>query len=239
MKFLNAQFSVKFEPQIHIRRNANKIEDILSDYYCVPQIFPIPDDFVADAPRIILSSKYGHSQVIFSQIAVDITVNFDGDFTYDFMKTKSYTKERIALIKDLLLSIGIEQYYFCGIAYKFQINTMGFSSIEYLKRLVKDEINEDENVCDIAQRISTVLDNKFFINRQTGLYREYSGNGSSIPDLFVLSNNEIIADGVSVLLDVNDRHRYIQSGCNISVDSLMLSVSEIYEILENQLNRWR
>lgn len=240
MKFLNTQFSLKFEPQIRIRRSANQIEDVLSDYYGVPQILPIPDNFAADAPRIILSSKYGHSQISFSQISADITVNFDGDFVHDFMKTKSYTEERVTLLKDSLLSIGIAQYYFCGIAYKFQIDTMGLSSIEYLKNLVKDDVdvNEREDICDVAQRISIVLDDNFFVNRQTSLYREYSGNGSSIPDLFVMSNNEIIADGVSVLLDVNDRHRYIQSGSSIPVKSLMHTVSKIYEIIEHQMYRW-
>lgn len=238
MRFLNAQFSLKFEPKIRIRRNVNQIEDALSDYYGVPQILPIPDEFAADAPRIILSSKNGHSQISFSQISADMIANFDGDFIHNFMKTKKYTEERITLLKNLLLGMGIEQYYFCGIAYKFQIDTMGLSSIEYLKRLVQNDISESESVCDVAQRISTVHDDKFFINRQTSLYREYSANGSSIPDLFALSNNEIIADGVSVLLDVNDRHRYIQSGSSISVASLMHSVSKIYEIIEHQLDRW-
>lgn len=239
MRFLNAQFSLKFEPKIRIRRNVNQIEDALSDYYGVPQILPIPDEFAADAPRIILSSKNGHSQISFSQISADMIANFDGDFIHDFMKTKSYAEERITLLKDLLLSIGIEQYYFCGIAYKFQIDTMGLSSIEYLKNLVKDEVNEGEDICDVAQRISVVFNDKFFVNRQTGLYREYSGNGSSIPDLFVMSNNEIIAEGVSILLDVNDRHRYIQSGGSVSIQFLMHTVSEIYEIIEHQMYRWR
>ena len=239
MKFLNAQFSLKFEPQLRIRRNANQIEDILSNYYGVPQILPIPDDFAADAPRIILSSKYGHSQISFSQISADMIANFDGDFIHDFVKTKSYTEERIALLKDLLLNMEIGQYYFCGISYKFQIDTEGLSSIEYLKNLVKDDVNDGEDVCDVARRISVVLDDTFFVNRQTSLYREYRGNGSNIPDFFVLSNNEIIVDGVSVLLDVNNRHRYIRSGSGISVHSLMNVVSKIYEIIDQQMHRWR
>ena len=68
MKFMNAQFSLKFEPQRRIRRSINDIEDLLEQYYNVPQLSPLPDDFAADAPRIILNSKHGHSQIIFSTI---------------------------------------------------------------------------------------------------------------------------------------------------------------------------
>lgn len=52
MKFVQAQFSLKYEPQIQIRRSANMIEDFLAEHYGPPQTMPIPDDFAAEAPRI-------------------------------------------------------------------------------------------------------------------------------------------------------------------------------------------
>lgn len=239
MEFINAQFSLKFEPQIYIRRKINDIEDLLKRYYNVPKLLPMPDDFAAEAPRIILSSKHGHSQIIFSQISVDVTVNFEGEFTRNFGKTKNYLLERVMLLKDLLPKIQIMQYYFCGIIYNFQIDTNGQKPVDYLKSIVNGNIDDNENVYEIAQRISTIVDNKFFVNRQASLYREFNGNGSNIPDLFTLTNNEVIAEGVNIGLDVNDRYSYMKSGKGKNFDLFADLLEKFYKIIESQLRQWR
>ena len=117
MEFVQAQFSLKYQPQIKIRRSVNEIEDYLQEHYGTPQTVPIPDDFAAEAPRIILNSHNGHSQISFSQISVDFTVSFDGDYRTDFGLTQEYILERIGILKDLLEKIGICDFYFAGITY--------------------------------------------------------------------------------------------------------------------------
>ena len=52
MKFVQAQFSLKYEPQIKIRRSVNDIEDFLQEHYGTPQTMPLPDEFAPEAPRI-------------------------------------------------------------------------------------------------------------------------------------------------------------------------------------------
>ena len=59
-------FSLKYEPHMKIRRNANQIEDLLKEHYGVPQVMPIPDDFAAEAPRVVFTSHKAHSQISFS-----------------------------------------------------------------------------------------------------------------------------------------------------------------------------
>ena len=123
MEFVQAQFSLKYQPQIKIRRSVNEIEDYLQEHYGTPQTVPIPDDFAAEAPRIILNSHNGHSQISFSQISVDFTVSFDGDYRTDFGLTQEYILERIGILKDLLEKIGICDFYFAGITYNMHLNT--------------------------------------------------------------------------------------------------------------------
>lgn len=98
MKFIQAQFSLKYEPQIKIRRSVNDIEDFLQQHYGTPQTMPLPDEFAPEAPRIVLYSKNGHSQISFSQISVDFIVNFDDVYLNDFIKTKEYIQERLLLL---------------------------------------------------------------------------------------------------------------------------------------------
>ena len=108
MRFVQAQFSLKYEPQIKIRRYVNDIEDFLQEHYGTPQMVPLPDEVSPESPRIILYSKNGHSQISFSQISVDFIVNFDNDFLSDFRKTQEYIQRRVALVIKLLHKIDIK-----------------------------------------------------------------------------------------------------------------------------------
>ena len=87
MKFIQAQFSLKYEPQLKIRRFANDIEDCLQQYYGIPQTNTLPDEYDLETPRVMISSKNGHSQIKFSPISVDFIANFDNEFMNDFLKT--------------------------------------------------------------------------------------------------------------------------------------------------------
>jgi len=80
MKFIQAQFSLKYEPQLKIRRFANDIEDCLQQYYGIPQTNTLPDEYDLETPRVMISSKNGHSQISFSPISVDFIANFDNEF---------------------------------------------------------------------------------------------------------------------------------------------------------------
>ena len=122
MKFVQAQFSLKYDLHPKIRRSVNDIEDFLQQHYGAPQTMPLPDEFAPEAPRIILYSKNGHSQISFSQISVDLIVNFDSDFLNDFLKTQEYIQERITLIIELLKRINIHEYLFCGVTYNARLD---------------------------------------------------------------------------------------------------------------------
>ena len=134
MKFVQAQFSLKYEPQLKIRRSANDIEDFLQQHYGTPQTMPLPDEFAPEAPRIILYSKNGHSQISFSQISVDFIVNFDNEFMNDFSKTREYIQERITLIIELLKKININEYLFCGVTYNARLDIGEQRPIDYIKK---------------------------------------------------------------------------------------------------------
>ena len=140
MKFIQAQFSLKYEPQIKIRRSVNDIEDFLQQHYGTPQTMPLPDEFAPEAPRIVLYSKNGHSQISFSQISVDFIVNFDDVYLNDFIKTKEYIQERITLIIELLKKININEYLFCGITYNSHLDIGNQKPIEYIRKFLREDI---------------------------------------------------------------------------------------------------
>lgn len=239
MKFVQAQFSLKYEPQIRIRRSVNDIEDFLQEHYGAPQTVPMPDDFAAEAPRIILTSKNGHSQISFSQISVDFTVHFDGEFSNDFELTKDYILERIGILKNLLQNIGIDQYYFCGISYNMYLDTKGKTPIEYMKEYLTDTMSAGSNIYEISQRTALVEEDKFFVNQQVGTYKEFQGKQGSIPNLLDFKNSVLISEGVNLVLDVNNRYEYLCDGAGRPIETFQSVVTKSFELIEKCLNQWR
>lgn len=238
MEYIQAQFSLKFEPQIRIRRSANEIEDFLQQYYGTPQTMPIPDEFAAEAPRIILNSKKGHSQISFSQISIDFNVNFDGEYTTNFKLTKDYILARLNILEALLKKININSFYFAGVTYNAHLDTNDKSIDSYLRDILGENMSETDTIYEASQRIAFVEKNKFFVNQQIGTYKEYEGRGNSIPNLMNFSNSKLVAKGINLSLDVNNRYRYLIDGDSIMIEEFGTVIEDIYRIIEKNFSKW-
>lgn len=237
MEFVQAQFSLKYEPQIKIRRSSNDIEDFLQQHYGTPQTMPLPDEFAPEAPRIILYSKNGHSQISFSQISVDFIVNFDNEFLSDFKKTQEYIRERVTLIIELLKRININEYLFCGITYNARLDIGDERPIDYIKRFLRGDIPQD-GLYEASQNTACVKDGKFFINQQIGTYKEFQGRPGLVPNLFEIGNGTVISEGVSLALDINTRYQYVYKNKKNSINDCSKDVDTIFTLLTESINRW-
>lgn len=237
MKFVQAQFSLKYEPQLRIRRSANDIEDFLQQHYGTPQTMPLPDEFAPEAPRIILYSKNGHSQISFSQISVDFMVNFDNEFLNDFTKTKEYIQERITLIIELLKKIGINEYLFCGVTYNARLDIGEQKPIEFIKKYLGGDIPHD-GLYEASQNIACVKDDKFFVNQQIGTYKEFQGRPGVVPNLFEIGNSAIVSEGISLALDINNRYQYVYQNKKNSINDCLTDVDTIFSLLIDNISRW-
>lgn len=237
MKFVQAQFSLKYEPQLKIRRSANDIEDFLQQHYGTPQTMPLPDEFAPEAPRIILYSKNGHSQISFSQISVDFIVNFDNEFMNDFSKTREYIQERITLIIELLKKININEYLFCGVTYNARLDIGEQRPIDYIKKYLGGDIPHDD-LYEASQNIACVKDGKFFVNQQIGTYKEFQGRPGVVPNLFEIGNSAIVSEGISLVLDINNRYRYVYQNKKNSISECLADVDTIFSLLIENISRW-
>jgi len=240
VKFVQAQFSLKYEPQLKIRRYVNDIEDCLQQHYGIPQTIPLPDEYDLDAPRIILSSKTGHSQISFSLISVDFIVNFDNEFMDDFQKTREYIQERTTLIIELLKKININEYLFCGITYNARLDIGEQKPIDYIKGYLGNNILY-EGLYEASQNTACVKDDKFFVNQQIGTYKEFQtrwDNVPNIPNLFKITNDEIISEGISLSLDINSRYQYVYKNKKNSISNCLSDIDKIFSLLIDNIHRW-
>lgn len=236
MKYMQALFSLKYEPQMRIRRSVNQIEDALSEHYGLAEMPPLPDEFAPEVPRIILHSKYGHSQISFSQISVNLTVDFDDKYWEDFEATKRYILERLQILMDLLKVINIHQFCFAGLSYNIHLDTTEHPSVQYMVNLLELGTSS-ENIYEASRRMTMIEDNTFFINEQVGTFKEYQTAG--IPELMNKQNSKLTAEGVNLVLDVNNRYEFQQNSDLRSIDEFHDIITKIYELIERTLTNWR
>lgn len=238
MKFVQAQFSLKYEPQIRIRRSANLIEDCLQDYYNAPQVLPVPDDIAPEAPRIVLASKNGHSSINFSQLSVDFISNFDGEYLENYEKTKTYIKERIEWLKQLLNQIGITDYYFWGITYNIHLDIGDSNPLDYIRKLLGDSVLATAKLYEVMQRITSVEADRYFVNRQISTFKEYQSKGITNPTLLDFSNSKLISEGVNLSLDVNNRYAFLRSGKVSVMDNFDDELNKIFKLIEKNFSEF-
>ena len=237
MKFVQAQFSLKYDPQVKIRRSANDIEDFLQQHYGTPQTMPIPDEIAPEAPRIILYSKNGHSQINFSQISVDFIVNFDSDFVSNFDLTKEYIQERASLIIDLLKRIGIDEYLFCGITYNARIDIGDKKPIEFITKYLGSDIPQGD-LYEASRNIAIVKNERFFVNQKIGTYKEFQGIPGSIPNLFEIGSIRTVSEGVSLALDINNRYDYVYHKKKNQINGCAKDIDDLFSILIENIAGW-
>lgn len=236
MKYMQAQFSLKFQPQARIRRGVNQIEDALNEHYGPAEMTPIPDEIAPEAPRIILRSKHGHSQINFSQISVDLTVNFDDKYWEDFDATQKYIIDRLSIFRELLKKIDIESFCFAGLSYNIHLNTEDRSPVQYAADLLALK-TDHKNICEISRRITSIEEDMFFVNQQIGTFKEYQG--FNIPDLMNSQNSRLTAEGVGVVLDVNNRYEFQRTGNSRQIEELDGIITKIYDLIKRALKEWR
>ena len=232
-EFVNAQFSVKFPQQVEIRRYVNEIEDVLKEDYTTPQIFPVPDNFAADAPRLSFTSNGNHSQIAISQISIDLNVNFDNDFATDFAKTKEYINNKVKTIAKILDKAKIERYYFCGLVYSYSDGACVDEPKEFMQKALEHLGKATgESLYDASWR-KTYIDGDYFINERADIGRKFDGIGNVSSLLFNFVNSKVVEEKIINSIDVNNRARYIREGTTLPSDTLHKQMQLVIDKIEN------
>jgi hypothetical protein len=137
-----------------------------------------------------------------------------------------------------LEKIGIYDYYFCGINYNVRLDIDKQKPIDYIKQFLKPDFIND-NLYDAAQHTAIIKDDKYFINQQIGTYKEYRNKTGSIPALFDLADNNIVSEGISLVIDINNRYQYIQKSKSLPTSNLSNDVKYILDLMDESLKKWK
>jgi hypothetical protein len=234
-KYVQQNYSIVFTPILDIRRKANDFEDFLKDSYSIPQVIPIPDDFDANAPRIIFSSEHGFSNIFISQLSITFQVSFDETYQTDEGLRKNYLEERIPILYKLLGLVNAK-IAFSGLVTSIDIPSEATEEqlISHLKTVVNAQV--PNKTYDIRSMLTYTLDDYYFTNTLIENYRNWNIEESSI-DIPRLTNDKVIEKGIRIKVDVNDRYAFNENKNQLSNDTFKNILMHNINESNNLINR--
>lgn len=199
-----------------IRRAINEIEDLVKESsvlgFAQPQMFPIPDEMEPEIPRVMFSSKGGHSQLLVSQISITFNVTYSDDWAQDHDRCLRYLLSKV----DLLFAIARAGWKhfpgpsFSGVTTVFRVPADSQkSAVAMAAPFFANSEALVASANELSFRRSLTADNQFFDNLAIQTFvgvdesRLVTFNG--IPKM---CSDVLEACGVEISSDYNDRYAF-------------------------------
>lgn len=215
-----------------IRRRVNDIEDVVRSRsesgYSQPQILPVPDELDPEIPRMIFSSRAGHSQILVSQLAITFNANYSADWAAEPDKCLNYLLSKIEMLFKIA-HVGWEgsQPRFSGVVTTFQIGT---NTASEAVGVIAPSFAESEKLIkeagEVSYRWSLASDNRYYNNISVSTLVKLRGTIQGSVDSIPKFNEKTVAGyGVEVNGDFNDRLAYNMQDAYVSDETIARSLA--------------
>jgi hypothetical protein len=198
MTIMNSGFNLIFPPVQNIREKIFWMEEQLAEYFPGPfALFPLPNEAPIEMPRISATTHHGFSTLNISLNSIQLTSNFNSDFSGNWEKCESYLRERVLKIVNILTPL-IKYQIYSGLT----VNLMEKTEGEARNQLLKFSSNRDSlnKIHDIVTKYTFVADDTYYINIQLQNQRLLS---PPVPGLLAKEEQSNL---IGISLDINDRY---------------------------------
>jgi hypothetical protein len=214
-KYLQNSFIIVFSRKTSIRKNVFDFEAKLEEWYKQPQVISVPDEISPDTPRMIFTSKHGHSEIHISQLNFVLNVNYSLDWQFDIYKSKEYILNEVSILYELLNFLGEESAYFCGFTTVVNIPTQKRNNellAPHIYNLFcKEATPSNSDIYEFQLRTSKVIEKEFFSNINIQNYRTWNFDGlveGGVEGIAKMSNKCIVESGIQIVVDFNNRYAF-------------------------------
>lgn len=226
MKIYSSQIVFVYKRNIIIRRRIFDFEDHLSELFVTPfRQIPVPDEEDPNIPRFETESRKKFSRLTVSQVRTNFSTTYSEEYSNDSLKIRTYLKERIELIKQI---VTVEDIEYCGF-----ILELHFPIENNINELLKQETNLNfinNRMNDFNLGYSFPYRDKYFLNVKT--------NKAKLNKLIIdqrttaLKKSDQLIDGLSVIVDMNSKLTF-KDGNPLGVDAVNLLEQMIFDIVDN------
>ena len=215
LKCVSASYALNFPRVLLIRREANKIEDLLQERYSQPVMFSVPDEIDPTVVRMSFPSKNGFSSINITQVSIGIVVNFsDNEWQLDTALRRAYLEPRVELLFDIASLIGVAHIMFSGITNGYVMAAEASDSV-ILGKLASLYTNDVEyNIADLQIKRTLNLNDRYFVNQTVFNFRRWDAFNPFV--LTPLPYAKASSRGIALTLDVNDRLAFNEEASYVS-----------------------
>lgn len=219
MKIKNGSFNIVF-PHVHcMRENLFNLERVFSNFMVPFNLMPIPNEAPPEIPRILASSKNGHSQLMISGNNVQVTTNFDSRFWYDIDACFKYMENMRNKILESLAHLGLEQqghpsFYYSGLTMNVEYSQEDgiLDPVEFIaNKFLKSSIPATKR--DLAFRTTITIEDTYFVNIEVSNNRILEGMPVLPGSLY---GTKEVSHTLAVTVDINDRLAFNTKAAYIS-----------------------
>lgn len=207
IKFVSMQCNM-FYIALDIMANEEKIKHAFEKYYGDGTIVSlgVPVSVPVEVPRIICTSRNGHSRVLVSGNCMQLAVGFDENYCDDAEKCYDYLRERAEVIRACLREMGIA-VTMVGVITRAMCETEFRAEQELMKKYFR--LETDKPVFDVLGKFTFVEDEKYYVNITLNNLRRPEMISKDIDSMH---RPYTISKDIAITLDVNDRYRLNYKG---------------------------
>ena len=229
-KCLQNNFSIIFPRKISIRRKAFDFENKLENFFNPPQVIEVPDNINPELPRMVFTSKHGHSQIIISQMNFVLNVNYSIDWQSDLSKGREYLLQKVSILFDLLEIIDEKCPSFCGLNTLVQIpaEDNGGKVISHINNFFSNNRNlSSSDIYEFQSKISKIVSSQFFSSIIIQNYRNWDISNIELGGILKFPINKITESGIQILGDFNDRYIFNEKESYCSEENQAKTIIEL------------
>lgn len=239
MKINNSSFTLYFPENKNIRENIFILEQHFADFQHPFTLVTLPLDAPPEIPRILATTKNGHSRLTICGNSVQLMTRYDNDYIHSIKKCLNYTIDKIQKIIEympLIIGVpeGIHKCYYSGLSMDLAYTKEdGIENpIEYIKKIhIKDNISLQ--IDEMQYRLALVIDSQYYVNIILQNQKTFNGVPDERGSLAGLEKKE---DTLLVSLDINDRYAFNNTMSYSSSKESMMQLATIMEqFVENYL----
>lgn len=228
MKICQTSLNIVFPPIKNFRKNYINSEEKLIGPFLQPTLLPVPDNADHDIPRVVATTRGGHSTLNMGLSVASFVTTYDNEYTDDWSKCQEYIENHTAGIDEFLCELT-DRRTFVGLITNLELDGNN-EGTQRLKQILFDN-NKFTDAYDISCKLTYLIENRYFVNATISNLRRYSGKMTPQADRIVITDDA--GNDISVMLDINDRYISTHEESYVSDKE---AIDRIFELTSDFIN---
>lgn len=234
----NATYNIIYPQSKNIRKDIFSLEENLKGLFLEPfSLIPVPEDAPPEIPRIQATSESGHSTLNISGNSAQISANYDSNYNKNIDLCLGYLSKRALKTFEGIKGSTNNEYLFSGLTVNIIFDELNDKDPINLIKSNFFNIKSEIKPFDINNKVTYILDDKYYLNITCSNIRSYEG--LMLSELNTLANAKEVGHFIGVTLDINDRYAFnYKNGYRSNINELEKIINIAIRVLKEKIHKY-